>query len=321
MYNHHVLIVTLLPNASTQPVADDNKCALKWMTTRHRVRCFATIDDIDTYLHTHDFDLVYCIKHGQLDDTVFRRTPFVVHCVFDMSQPHGRVYAAVSRTVANSFGNDLFVPHMVSLTPIPAVSTGMASLRHVLHIPKDAIVFGRHGGMDTFNLPWFLECVNRLVDAHRHIYFLFMNTPQWRYHPQIVHIPAIANTVFKQRFIEACDAMVVPESLGHTFGLSIAEFQVFHKPIFCFDNGYLWNRAHVDILGTSAAYFSNDITFELAVFAFIVRRRMSINAYAEFTPRRVMETFSRVFLDQQEIQDDSTVDTALDTEGSQTARK
>ena len=63
-------------------------------------------------------NLLYCIKYGKNDGFYLTSIPTAIHCVFDMSEPHGYVYAGVSETLAKKFHKTLFVPHMIGLVPV-----------------------------------------------------------------------------------------------------------------------------------------------------------------------------------------------------------
>ena len=54
----------------------------------------------------------------------------------------------------------------------------------------------------------------------------------------------------KVKFINTCDAMLWARSGGETFGLSIAEFSIKNKPVFCADVG---SRAHMSFLKNKAS--------------------------------------------------------------------
>lgn len=290
LLNNHSLITT--PKLHSQSSSDNNECAYDWFKNRFPIYFYDSLDQLEEYLLQNKYDLIYCIKHGQLDEIQFHTIPYVVHCVFDMSCPHGNVYAGVSQQLARKFNSDLYVPHMVSLTSINL----MGDLRDSLNIPNDAIVFGRYGGIDTFNLIWAMEVMSLVVERNPNIYFLFMNTPQWILlsHPQIIHIPPISNCQYKKRFIQSCDAMIVPETLGHTFGLSIAEFQVFHKPIICF-NGNVWNTSHLEVLGEEGFYFKTPV--ELYTLLTTWKKGIkSKNMYSEYTPNKVIQLFESLFI-------------------------
>ena len=284
MLKHSCYILT--PKEHSSRTLDDNDVAYRWMASRFPITFLNSLDDVSE----KDADVVYIIKHGQKDDVVFKNVTFVVHCVFTMSYPHGKVYAAVSKTLAHKCNRPEYVPHMVSMNTYWV----LPDLRKSLGIPEDATVFGRYGGMDTFNVRFARDVISNIVRYRKNIYFLFMNTPKWDVHDQIIHIPPIANHGFKKRFILSCDAMVVPEALGHTFGLSIGEFQTFNKPIICY-NHELMNTAHVDTLGDSGIYFRTPEEFVIVLLSF-TRSTISANTFAEYTPKNVMTSFEKVFL-------------------------
>jgi hypothetical protein len=51
-----------------------------------------------------------------------------------------------------------------------------ADLREELGIPREATVFGRYGGLHTFNLGAARQAVAEVSRLQRSIYFVFMNT-------------------------------------------------------------------------------------------------------------------------------------------------
>lgn len=284
LYGHTCIIAT--PTIHHQSTRDNNIGAFRWLSMRFPILFIDSLDELDN----SDVDLIYIIKHGQRDDVVFTKKPFVVHCVFDMSFPHGSAYSAVSESLARKFSSDSFVPHIVSMNTYWT----LPNLRKPLGIPKDAIVFGRYGGMDTFNLQFAKKIISRIVRENSKVYFLLMNTPKWDNHPQIIHLSPISNQGFKKRFIASCNAMIVPETLGHTFGLAIAEFQTFDKPIICF-NGHVWNTAHLDILGDNGVYFQTEDELYARLTEFVPFT--SPNCYRPFHYTRVMAKFNTEFLE------------------------
>src|SRR5579872_3321917 len=58
-------------------------------------------------------DLLYIMKYGTDDQITSDNCRTGVHCVFDMSEPHGGVYAGISDYIARKFGRDLAVPYIV----------------------------------------------------------------------------------------------------------------------------------------------------------------------------------------------------------------
>ena len=279
--NQSIIVTDLSQHSSSDPIA------IEWIRRRFPIRFYRTKEDLLDILKEETCHLLYCIKYGTNDGICFSHFPTVIHCVFDMTQPHGDVYAGVSRTLANKFGSSLYVPHMISL--IPRTNN---TLRQSLDIPESAIVFGRHGGQDTFNLEFAKRVISRLV-RETDIHFVFLNAPQWDIHAQIHYLPATTDKERKELFINTCDAMIVPETMGHTFGMSIAEFSIRCKPIICY-NGTVWNKTHLDILGDDGIYFENEQQLYTLLKEFVKTTRP--NAYQTYTPSHVMSRFFNVFL-------------------------
>lgn len=239
------------------------------------------------------YDIIYTIKYGTDDGFIFKNIKNVIHCVFDMSQPHGEVYAAVSGTLAKKYNNDLFVPHMIGLKP----SLDKENLRKKLNILESALVFGRYGGLDTFNLHFVYNAIVRTISTNDNIYFLFINTPIFIQHPQVIYLDKIIEDEDKNLFINTCDAHLECSTLGHTFGLSIGEFSVNNKPIICYD-GNIWNRCHLDILRDKALLFQTEEEFYNIINKFDKKEyeNKDLNCYKEYSPEEVMKKFEEVFI-------------------------
>ena len=131
--------------------------------------------------------------------------------------------------------NPLWVPHMVDL-PEPN-----KNLREKLGIPKNATVFGRYGGFDTFDLPFVYQPIVDIVEKYTDVYFVFANTRPFANHPRIKYVKEIVTKQGKSNFINSCDFMVHARHRGESFGLSIAEFLFHNKPVLAWEIG----RAHV----------------------------------------------------------------------------
>ncbi len=233
-------------------------------------------------------DILYTIKYGKNDGVFSRETPTIVHCVFDLSEPHGDVYIAVSQALAEKYRKSEYLPHIVNQRPALG-----ENLRTELGIPESALVIGRHGGMDTFNLGFVHQTIARLVREREDIYFLFMNTPVFDRHPQIIHLARTSDPSLKDKFILTCDAGLEASTLGHSFGLSCAEMSVNNKPMMVY-NGPVWNDSHIKILGGAGLYFKDKEEFYRLVAAFERGERGDLNCYREFAPEGVMEQFRSI---------------------------
>lgn len=291
LYNEELLhnqSIIIIPNSGI-PKCDP--LGLSKFQNRFRVLYYT---DLEAFLDKEKIDILYCIKYGTNDGIYSRKVKTVIHCVFDMSQPHGDVYAGVSSSVARKYQKDLFVPHMISLKP-----NNTHNLRDSLNIPKEAIVFGRYGGMDTFNLEFCYEVMARILYEKNNTYFLFINTPCFITHPKVFYLDKISSDQDKNKFIATCDAHLECGTLGHSFGLAIAEFSVNNKPIIAYKSPTLWNTAHLEILKDKALYFSNSQEFYNILNTFKPEdyNNLDLNCYKEYSPENVMGIFKKIFID------------------------
>jgi hypothetical protein len=257
----------------------------------------------DVFYYTSDYDLenilsncniIYYIKYGKNDGFLSKKIKNVIHCVFDLSDPHGEVYAAVSYTLAKKFEKELFVPHIVGLES----SKTKENLRDILCIPKDAIVFGYHGGYECFNIDFVKEVVKDIVRERKDIYFVFINIEKFDNHSQILFREKIVDPDDKNKFISTCDAMLHAQKLGETFGLSIAEFSINNKPIITY-GGAVWNDTYKNILKEKGIYYTNyfELYNILSNFDKELYKDKDLNCYKEYSPEIVMKKFKEVFID------------------------
>ena len=134
--------------------------------SRFPVFRYKTQQDLEKIIEDEKCNVLYSIKYGKRTGILSTKIKNVIHCVFDMSQPHGNVYAGVSEALASKFNSKIFVPHMIGLEP----STTYENMRRELDIPKDAIVFGRYGGLDTMDLKFCWLVISQIVSTLPNIY-------------------------------------------------------------------------------------------------------------------------------------------------------
>lgn len=264
--------------------------AIYKFTKRFNIIYYETIEQLEQT--TKNYDIFYHIKYGKKDN-INCYCKRVIHCVFDLSEPHGDVYAAVSETLAKKFGRTEFVPHMIGLKP----SRTKENLRQNLNIPGNAIVFGRHGGQDTFDLEFAKAAIINSVNLNFNLYFIFVNTPQFYQHPRIIHLSKIVDMDEKNRFIMTCDAMIHAQSLGETFGIAIGEFSVNNKPIISY-NGKVWNDHYKNILKNQAIWYNDEKELYDILINFNPEKykNQDLNCYREYSPIKVMQKFQEVFI-------------------------
>lgn len=262
---------------------------------RFQLFYYDNYDDINKIVKDNLCDILYTIKYGKNDGVNKCCIPEVIHCVFDMSEPHGSLYVGVSKYVANKYGYNLYVPHMISLKP----SKTNDNMRKMLNIPNDAIIFGRHGGIDTFNINFVMDNIIKIVNEYKNIYFVFVNTLNFYTHNQIIYLDKIIDNDIKNKYISTLDAYIEAGSLGHSFGIACGEVSINNKPIILYDSPNLWNKAHIDIIGDKGIYFTDSDSFYKAITEFNPKNYINkdLNAYKYYNPKNIIKIFKETFID------------------------
>lgn len=297
-------------------VVKNHPLALAKFESRFPLILYRDPGEIDRLLDANSVDFLYAVKKGTIDDLDPASTPMGVHAVFKFHEPHGDVYAYFSKWLSDTMtaGVAPYVPPMINL---PRARTNM---RAQLGIPSDAVVFGRYGGFDTFDIPFVHEAVVRCVADYPQVHFLFMHTQNFleqrksrlqnlwsrilHKNPARIHfLPGVSSLEEKSRFISSCDAMLHGRKRGETFGVAVGEFSSHNLPVITYGgqgvSGY--ESAHLQILGPKALVYndSSELGHHLGE---VLKHRDSINkqdwdAYsAEYGMRPVMEKFKDVFL-------------------------
>ena len=138
---------------------------------------------VDKILKKRSITDVYVLRSGHRVEKM-SSLPHVrnlVHVVFDAHKPFGDVYARISDIVPAKANINITVPVVPHMINRPLDPTNTTTMRQTLHIPNDAVVFGRYGGYDTFSIKFVQALVCRLARKHPNIYFLFANTRQFCY--------------------------------------------------------------------------------------------------------------------------------------------
>lgn len=257
---------------------------------RFPVFFIASRGDIDAIVVREKIDVVYVQKSGEVDWIVSKAAKCCVHAVFDTRFPHGDVYAAISSSLNSLHKTQVsVVPYMVHVD-----ETTQESFRTELGIPPDAIVVGRHGSYDTFDIRFVQAAVPKLLDLYPNMYFVTMNTRPFAEHPRLIYLPRTTDLRVKRKFVNTCDVMLHARLRGETFGLACGEFALARKPIVSY--GLSQERAHLDILGSACTTYTSEEDL-MNIFANETwKKDMSSNGYLSYTPAAVMAQFQRVFL-------------------------
>jgi len=246
------------------------------------------------------YDVCYSQRAGHKIDLqgvripIVNTTKFCVHSVFQYHDPHGDVYAYISQWLSENIAKRYnapvypFVPYIVDLPD------SNIDLREVIGIPKNKLVFGRHGGYNTFDLPFVKQTIQRILQERDDIVFLFLNTEKFMNHSNVIHINPVFDRSMTSNFIHACDAMLHARNLGESFGLSICEFLFHNKPVLTWEGGFDGN--HVNMLSSFQTVYSENTLYDLIV-NFRDQPKQDFRSIVQpFSPTEIMQKFQQVFL-------------------------
>jgi len=252
---------------------------------------YANDDEWQRAIERERIDTAYRLKTNRRTK-VSKSSRTAVHEVFRFFQPHGDAYGYVSGWLAEEMTGGRYpsVPHIVDL---PAARR---NLRAELAIPDDAFVVGRHGGADTFDAPFAPRAIQAALARRRDLWFVFLNTRRFSDHERVLHLPATADRQRIADFIATCDIGVNARRVGESFGLAIAEFLSRDKPVLVWAGGR--DRNHLALVDDPAFVYNDaaDLTRMLTQLAPARGDGAFAAKVAELAPRRVLETFERVFL-------------------------
>ena len=252
-----------------------------------------TPSKLDKNLSLMGCDAVYIIKGGYKNDgRNATACKTLMHAIAPVpeSEKHGDVYAYGSHWLSRYCSNGRIpaVPYMVDLPDIDE------DLRGTIGIPPEAIVFGRNGGLDTWDLPFANKIIRQVLQEREDIYFLFQNTPIDFTHRRVLHLPSTSDMELKTKFINTCDAMIHARHIGESFGLSCGEFSIRNKPIITWDGSP--ERNHIEILGNKGIYYSDPQEMYEKFINFEKQLEKDWNCYKEYTPKKIMKIFEEVYL-------------------------
>lgn len=266
--------------------------AIAKFKARFETRFYWTRGQLRSMVRELGAPVLYSLKGGT-DDFYVPGVRNCFHGVFEGCAPHGDRFAYISEWLAGHVGRPeaAVVPHMVWL---PAED---GDLREELGIPKDATVFGRHGGVNTFDLKYVQHAVYEVLNRRADVRFLFLNTARFGPpHERIIHLPGTSDMRRKTQFINSCDAMIHARLDGESFGLAVGEFSIRNKPVFTALGSN--DKAHYGFLGESGFYYDeSNVVERLTSFDGTEAKERHWDRYSErFSPEPVMKRFAEVFL-------------------------
>ena len=261
---------------------------------------YENFEEVNTFIETNNVQYFYAIKYGYNDGILSRSAINLIHSVFSKSEAdvHGDRYAVVSEWQSLfSNGKIDYVPHMLNL------DNTEEDLRSELGIPSSAVVIGRHGGYDTFNIDFVNNSIVDILDKRSDIWFVFLNTEKKVSHERCIYLDKIVDLKRKTQFINTCNAMIHARDYGETFGLSVLEFAAKNKAIISYDDKYyqshhpLGGRNHFLFLQDQCYKYNNKEQLD-SIFSNITKENIFDTRFLEekFSPINVMNLFKGRFL-------------------------
>lgn len=254
---------------------------------------YRDFDDLENKLIEMKVDGMYSIRSNPKNGALFTKIPMFIHCVYDMELSPSYICAGVSKSVADKIGSNSYVPHMIHLEETPD------NYRKILNIPEDAVVFGRHGGYDTWDLQIAKDAIIDILRNRDDVYFIFAVRPHILgdiIHPRLIFMDSFADLTIKRKFINTCDAYLHAQSLGESFGISCGEMSMANKPIITWNGGVM--QEHLRILGDKCVKYNNkDELYDiLNTFDPNTYKNNDWRSYSDYTPEKIMNKFKEVFL-------------------------
>ena len=291
---------TILKNKSiifyNSTALDNRPEAIKEFKRKFKIIKVSSLNELERINKNLKLDYIYFQRDGAKDEIV-NNSKNIIHAVFPQNifQYHGSSYAFISKWLSKTCSNNKF-----PFVPLPVqLLKNNQNLRTKLKIPKDAKVFGYHGGETSFDLNFVKDVIKKVVSQNKKIYFLFMNIRKFYNHKKVIFIKGTFNQTQKVKFINTCNAMLHARSLGESFGLSCAEFAIKNKPIFTYS--FCRQRAHFEICKKNIIpYYSyKDLNSKIINFN-KDRNYNSNNLKKELSEKNTIKVFKKILLNKKQ---------------------
>ena len=291
-FNETILKNQSLFAVAERPGMEGNPTLARWRA-RFSVLVYQNRADLERKLQQNKAEVLYMIKPGHYDGLVVPGIRNCVHAMYHTDEFHGDSFAFVSAWLSREATGreDSYVPHFLRRF------TSTENLRKSLGIPAGARVFGRHGGVESFNIFFVRRAIVRHAKEHPEDHFVFLNTLPLEDSEKLANIhylPATPDPQEKGKFLATCDAMIHAQWHGETFGMAPGEFAVLGKPVLTYAGSRV--RAHLEMLGGGAVLYRNEA--EVAeLFRSFQPRLIRAEGYEKFAdPLEVMKKFEEKFL-------------------------
>ena len=251
-------------------------------------------DDVTKIIDKEKIDFAYFLRGGW-PEFIPTNCKTGVHSVFQCNNPHGDVYAYISEWLSDVMSKQTglekmpWVPHSVHL-PAPN-----QNYRKEWNIRPDQFIFGRHGGLPTFDLPFVKQQIVKLLSQRDDFVFVFLGTEHWINHPNVRFLNTVHDLQTKSNIINTWDAMIHARGEGESFGLAIAEALFLNKPVLAWEGGH--DLHHTKVLENSGLLYSEQTLWDIMNnIRELAKKEDWSQRVAHFKPEVVMNKFNEVFL-------------------------
>jgi hypothetical protein len=287
LYNYECVILYNIAHSS------NNHEVVNKFLKEFEVYSYSSINELDDIIDKKKIEKLFLIKGGKKDGVISKNCANLINAIAICSENdiHGEVFAMGSKWLSKITGYKIpYVPYMINLP------THEKDMRTELNIPKDAMVFGRNGGYDTFDIQFVKKTIIETIDKRNDIYFIFQNTEKFIKHDRAIFLDGSSDMNKKVEFINTCDMMLHARQVGESFGLSCGEFSTRNKPVITYYDSP--EKNHIDILGDNGFFYKteDDIKNLLLNISKDDLKDKNWNCYTEYTPQNVMEKFKKIYL-------------------------
>ncbi len=257
------------------------------------VKSYKNLNELQDIIDEVNPDAFFMEKGGKYDNIISKTCKNWIHAIAPCvkSDVYGDRFAMGSAWLSRICNYEIdYVPYMVNLPKHDE------NYRKELGIPEDAIVFGRNGGRDSFDISFVKEAIKQSLKERNDIYFLFQGTDKFYDHDRIIHLPTCSDLNVKVKFINTTNALIHARELGESFGATCAEFSYLNKPVITWNGSR--ERNHIDTLGNKGLYYNNydEVLKIFNKFNLKAIDNIDFNCYKESSPENVMDKFEKIYL-------------------------
>ena len=287
---------------------------------------YSSLKDLHQFAKSGNFTHSYLMKAGYFDEVWVDNTVNCVHSVFNIYQPHGDVYAYVSkwlfeeqfkkktipwneiefRKIQEKTNSPYFpnlsmpinwVPHIVN----PPISKNPQDFKRKYNIPVSCKVIGRIGGFSEFNDLAAKKAVLNVLSKISSVVFVFINTDKFVDHDRVIHINTYISEEEKGDFYSICDLTLNGRLMGESFGFSVCESLFYGVPVI--GPGYTRNPNmdghHIQLLSQLGYLYEDEESLTLKIIELLdsrVDKSFLNDIVSIFSPKNVIERFRQTFL-------------------------